>query len=321
MERLALRRREFLAAAGAVSLVPSAAARADGAGTGRVPALRFAHLTDLHCCADRRAPEGIAATFRHLRELDASRPVELVVTGGDLIMDSFETSREEALAQWNLLDGLLREHCRPPLEHCLGNHDLWGWCRAKCASDGSEPDLGAGLACARLGLARPWRSFDRGGWHFVILQSVAPDPDDPCGYLGRLDAAQMAWLEADLAAGTAPTVVVSHIPILTVTPWTRGKGYDQGRTGQISGGLVHLDAQPLHRLFRRSGRVKLALSGHMHLIDRCVADGITYCCDGAVCGGWWKPDDAHCEPTYAVVDLFADGSFEHRMVASGWRNA
>lgn len=57
------------------------------------------------------------------------------------------------------------------------------------------------------------------------------------------------------------------------------------------------------------------------MIDRCEIDGITYCNGGAVCGEWWKPSKSYCEPTFAVVDLAADGSFLHRMTETGWVNA
>ncbi len=282
--------------------------------------LRVAHMTDIHLFDERNAPAGFAAALKHVQE--APQSAELVITGGDLIFDSFETGLGVARDRWDLFTRMLREHLRVPVEHCLGNHDLWGWCASRCGSHGDEREFGSGLARQALGISGDYRSFDRNGWHVVLLQSVAPDPADPCGYLGLLGAEQMRWLEADLAATSLPTLVVSHIPIVSVTPWMRGSGYrGADNRGAISGGLLHLDAQAIHALFRRSGRVKLVLSGHMHLIDRCEADGITYCCDGAVCGEWWKPSGAHCRPSYALIDLFDDGTFNHRMVEFGWTNA
>lgn len=281
--------------------------------------LRFAHGTDLHVLAERNAPKGVEAWLAHVQA--APQSAEMILTGGDLIFDSFETSLGVARDRWDLLKRLLKEHCRIPIEHCLGNHDLWGWCAAKCGSNGSEAEWGSGLARTELGLEREWRSFDRGGWHFIVLHSVAPDPANPCGYLGLLGEEQLAWLAADLAAARTPTVVVSHIPIVSVTPMTRGNSFrGKDQRASISGGMQHLDAQPIHRLFRESGRVKLVLSGHTHLIDRCETDGVTYCCDGAVCGGWWQSNPNHCPPCYALVDLFDDGTFDHRMVEYGWTN-
>ena len=77
-----------------------------------------------------------------------------------------------------------------------------------------------------------------------------------------------------------------------------------------------------------AGGVKLCLSGHVHLNDRvemgvpgAPADGakVTYICDGAVCGSWWDGRKAQCDEGYGVVDLYDDGTFEHRYVAYGWK--
>lgn len=286
----------------------------------RKRALRFAHFTDIHLFAERNAPQGFAAALAHVQA--APQSAELIVTGGDLVFDSSETALGVARDRWDLFKRMLKEHCRLPIEHCLGNHDVWGWCSTKCGSHGKEAEYGTALARSELGLAGEWQSFDRGGWHFVLLNSIAPDPANECGYLALVSEAQFEWLSADLAATKLPTVVVSHAPIVSITPLMRGSNYrGADNKGTVSGGLMHLDSQRLHKLFRASGRVRLVLSGHMHLIDRCEADGVTYCCDGAVCGGWWKADANHAAPTYGLTDLFDDGTFDHRVIEYGWTNA
>jgi len=315
--------------AGLAALVsPSRALASSNAQAAAVPAgsptagarnrvLRFAHFTDLHITPDRPSEPGMKQAF----ETAQADGIEMILTGGDLIMDSFATKREQVDREWALLHKLFREHCRVPVEHCLGNHDIFGYCLSKAGLKGDESDFGYARALSELKLAARWRSFDRNGWHFVVLSSVERDPKDECGYLAYLTDEQRAWLEADLAATKLPTVVVSHVPIITVTPAVRG-GETERKNDQtvISGGLVHLDAPTVHGVFRKAGNVKLVLSGHTHLIDRCVADGVTYCCSGAVCGGWWKPHKTYCEPTYALIDLFADGSFDYAIKPTGWTN-
>jgi hypothetical protein len=56
-------RRDLFAAAGA-AVLPGfiSTARADG----RKPALRAAHITDVHITKDRDAPKGAAAMFAHM---------------------------------------------------------------------------------------------------------------------------------------------------------------------------------------------------------------------------------------------------------------
>ncbi len=306
-----------LAALGAAVGLPLRTARAAESPRGATRALRFAHFTDLHITPDRDSEPGMKKAF----ETAQADGIEMILTGGDLIMDSFATKRAQVDREWALLHQLFAEHCKVSVEHCLGNHDILGWCRSKAEMKGDEPDFGYARALAELKLAERWRSFDRNGWHFIVLSSVEPDPNDECKYLGRLNPEQRAWLEADLARNTLPTVVVSHIPIVTITPVIRGENVRRERETVVTGDYVHLDSNDIHALFRKSGTVKLVLSGHTHLIDRCEADGVTYACSGAVCGGWWKPTKTYCDPCYALVDLMSDGSFKLEVKPTGWKNA
>jgi 3',5'-cyclic-AMP phosphodiesterase len=63
--------------------------------------------------------------------------------------------------------------------------------------------------------------------------------------------------------------------------------------------------------------VKLCLSGHTHLVDRLDYTGVSYFCNGAVSGAWWKGAWQGCEPGYALVNLYDDGSFEREYVVYG----
>ncbi|MEW6252818.1 MAG: metallophosphoesterase [Planctomycetota bacterium] len=101
------------------------------------PALRVAHLTDMHVQPERRAGEGLTACLRHL----ASQPdkPDLILTGGDLVMDAFEAGFDRTKLQWELFTRILKDECGTPVEHCLGNHDIWGWNRKKSGATGDEP--------------------------------------------------------------------------------------------------------------------------------------------------------------------------------------
>jgi 3',5'-cyclic AMP phosphodiesterase CpdA len=146
---------------------------------------------------------------------------------------------------------------------------------------------------------------------------VQPDGN---GYKGFLDPEQRAWFEAELAstpAGT-PVCVVSHIPIIAVTAITYGKPPARGQDTILSGGEMHTDCAELHELMRASGKVRLCLSGHIHLRDRCETDGITYINDGAVSGSWWKGPLEGVPEGFGVIDLRPDGTFDHRYETYGW---
>ena len=102
-------------------------------------------------------------------------------------------------------------------------------------------------------------SFDAGGIHFVGLNNVA---DLRAGGLGALGAAQLAWLQADLAGRTAstPIVVFAHIPLWIVyRDW--GWGTEDG-------------AQAL-ALLQRFGSVTV-LNGHIHQILQKVEGSVAF---------------------------------------------
>lgn len=282
--------------------------------------LRIAHLTDLHIQPERSAAEGVAACLRHAQSLDV--PPDLIVTGGDLIMDGFAADEARTKLQWELLRRTLRDECSTPIVHCLGNHDIWGWHKGGSKTTGGEPLWGKKWALDQLGLERPYYAADRGGWRIIVLDSVSPDPRDPDGYIGALGEEQTDWLARELARTTreTPVLVVSHIPILTATVVLGNPGKDTG-TREVSSGLLHADSAAIRGLFANHPNVRACLSGHMHRIDRVDFRGVTYLCNGAVSGNWWKGAHHECVEGYAVLDLNADGSFEHRYVTYGWKAA
>ncbi len=64
----------------------------------------------------------------------------------------------------------------------------------------------------------------------------------------------------------------------------------------------------------RYGGIARPVTG-AHTLDY---NGVTYLCNGAVCGGWWKGDYQETKPGFALVDLYDDGTFEHQYVHTGW---
>jgi 3',5'-cyclic AMP phosphodiesterase CpdA len=277
--------------------------------------LRFAHLTDTHVQPERRAGEGLTRALAHA-QAQPMKP-ELVVTGGDLIMDSFEADDARTRVQWELFNKVWRESCAVPTMHCLGNHDCWGFHKGRSKTTGSEPNWGKRRALEALGMARPYHAFERAGWKFIVLDSTFPDGD---GYIARLDDEQFEWLKGELeaTARTTPVVVVSHMSIVTATALFNGKE-EVKRDRPIPSGLMHVDAKRIVNLFRKHPGVRLALSGHMHLNDRVDLHGVTYICAGAVSGAWWKGPNDGCREGYTLVDLFSDGTFEYAYVDYGWK--
>lgn len=314
-------RREMIVGAGAALLGatlggPSAALAHDESNRKRL--LRIAHLTDMHVQPELKAGSWLAECVRHVQS--QLQPPDVIFFGGDTIMDSFEHDETRSRELWELWQRVMKAECSLPVEYCIGNHDVWGWNKSKSKTTGQEARYGKKWAMEVMGLAKPYRSFDRNGWHVIVLDSVFPHDDD--GYIARLDDDQMAWLESDLksAPKDKPVAVLSHIPIMSIAgmSWAERQSDDNFK---VSGSLVHIDSAKIRACFAAHGNVKLALSGHLHLVDRCEFEGVTYLCNGAVSGNWWKGKHQDCNPGYALVDLYDDGTIERHYVEYGWKTS
>ncbi len=160
-------------AAAAGGLIGRAAHGAEPAGAAaRRRVLRVAHLTDSHIQPERGAFDGVTACLRHMMALKP-RP-DLVMTGGDLIMDSFEAEEPRSRLQWELFTKVYRDECGVPVLHCLGNHDIWGWDQRKSKTTSLESRWGKRWAMDTLGLQSARYAIDRAGWRIIVLDSVAP---------------------------------------------------------------------------------------------------------------------------------------------------
>ncbi|MCA9103386.1 MAG: metallophosphoesterase [Planctomycetales bacterium] len=313
-------RRQFAGAAAAGLLVGTRAltssprAHAADGDAPRRRTLRVAHLTDVHVQPERDAPAGFAKALRHVQSL--ADPPEMIINGGDAIMDGLEVGAARLDEQWKLWQSVLKEECSLPVQHVIGNHDVWGWNKKRSGTTSDEPGWGKQRTLDELGLDARYRSFDAGGWHFVVLDSIFPDDEN--AYIARIDEQQWDWLAGDLKASPAdvPIGIVSHIPILSVAT-VEFEPYFVEKPG-LRRSISHTDQWRFVELFRRHANIKLCLSGHLHLLERIDYAGITYICTGAVSGNWWKGNLLHVDEGYGLVDFYDDGSFEHQYVPYGW---
>jgi len=310
-----LNRRQFLIASG-VAAAAGTITLARAAGPTRRPTLRIAHMTDIHVKPESGSPDGMRAALRKMHAIEPK--IDLVLQGGDLLMDVFETPEARAEVQFDLAKQILSEECKAPIEHCLGNHDIWGWSQKKSGTTGTEARWGKMWWLEWTGYGKTYRSFDRGGWHFIVLDSV--QPGDTGGYKPILDNEQFAWLEADLAAcdPKTPVLVLSHIPIFSVGAMLWGGKEEKDGQWKIIRALMHLDARKIKDLFAKNPNVKLCLSGHIHLLDRIVYNNVTYICTGAVSGNWWKGKFQETAEGFGELALYEDGAFDYDYRNYGW---
>jgi len=297
-------RRRFLTAGASAALAAPLSHAADAGG-----AFRFVFLTDPHIQPELRAVEGVRQCFAKVNALE-QRPA-FVITGGDLIMDALEMGSDRVHEQWRLWDETMKT-LEFTTHHTIGNHDVCGWSKKAVVRPG-EQDYGKKLFADRYGQGRTYHSFDHGGWHFIVLDSIGQEAD--LEYKGWIDDDQLAWLKADLEkTGTrTPVIMVTHIPFYSV--------WDQ----VILGPKIKIGGKALvgnvfeFRKMLTPFNIRLVLSGHGHISERIQFDKVTYLQGGAVSGMWWK-GPVHGNPEgFVELTCHANGSFEDRYISYGWK--
>jgi 3',5'-cyclic-AMP phosphodiesterase len=258
-----------------------------------VTPLKVVFYTDVHARVEWDTPRAMEMAAA---AINAHRP-DLVLCGGDMIADGYTSTPETAAQRWAVYR-ILHDAIQPRPEVAIGNHDLVG----------VEPPYGfdrttdaRAQARSQLSLRDTYRSFDRNGYHFVILDSVQVTRDE-LKYRGFVDQEQMDWLRADLARVSAetPVILVTHMPLMTAfyqavegiasaVPANRG----------IVNGREVLDAFANHRLLA-------VLQGHLHVDELIRWRETTFITGGAICGKWWRGPWHGTSEGFGVLNLRAN---------------
>ena len=297
-----MKRRELLKQVGlaaGVAAIGGFATASPGQKNKRKRVLRIAHITDVHIRPEENAPERFTKCLEEIKK----HKVDFFLNGGDSILaaDYNDITRERVNELWSVWHETTKAINGFEMHSCLGNHDMW-W----AAPDKQDAMYGKDYVVKQLGTPGRYYSFNKKGWHFIILDSNNKNA-------GSLDDEQRKWLEEDLAklsAGT-PVICLSHYPILAVCT--------------ILDGGNHTDSKYISELFYKHRDKKIScLSGHIHLQDAAEYNGVHYFCNGALSGFWWEDGDKESggkyyykqtPPGYAIVDLFEDGTVENRYFA------
>jgi 3',5'-cyclic AMP phosphodiesterase CpdA len=272
--------------------------------------LRIAHMTDLHLDSGSRQEEWTRICIDHIQTLD-DRP-DMIFNGGDTINDALDRSEASVSEQWSIWNRV-EQKIALPVVHCIGNHDVWGVSEAR-----DDARYAKAWAVKELNLENRYYDFEKAGWHFIVLDSTHLK-DDRSWYTARLDEEQFRWLAGKLETipSNRPVFIFSHIPILCAAAFFDGDNESSGNW-QIPGAWVHIDARRIVELFYKYPNVKLAISGHIHLLDEVIYNDVTYYCNGAVSGNWWKGDYHQTPAGYALINLYEDGTFDREYIAYGW---
>jgi 3',5'-cyclic AMP phosphodiesterase CpdA len=204
---------------------------------------------------------------------------DLVIAGGDLITDGFQSSAAGVEPRWQAYMKMHRA-IKADLYPTIGNHDLV----AAIPEDGSTPAVDPrAVYRSHMGLDRTYYSFDAAGYHFVILDSIRVT-GDKLKYQGMISKEQLEWLEEDLdlVQGTTPVVLVTHIPLLTAF-----FSATEGATFAAKANRVVTNNLAVFRLIENHN-VILVLQGHLHASELIRWRDTTFIVGGAVCGQWWR---------------------------------
>ena len=258
----------------------------------------------MHVDGELGAADGFAKAVRNA--FDRPQPPEVLVTGGDLVMDILETSADQADALYALFEKQIAG-VKVPIHHTMGNHDMLG-VYEKSGLQPDHPKYGKKYFVERFKQDHAYHSFDHEGWHFVILDSLGIEER---GYIGWVDDEQLAWLEDDLAASAKPTVVFTHVPL-----WSNYIEINRGIADPIPRGVAIVNAHKVAPILQKN-KVKLVLAGHLHINETFTYKGIEYSTVGAVSGNWWKGARDGFEEGYARLEFRGDQvSWEY--VDYGW---
>ncbi len=215
------------------------------------PVLRIGLIADIHLGPDREtrlgtvAPQLLEAFLEDMRRFDPAFIVDL----GDRIMEvDAPTDRDHTTLVREVLGW-----ARIPVHHLLGNHDVAHLPKAELL----------GL----LDLTFPYRSVVADGYRCLFLDSTDPVVGE---YGGHISDAQLAWLEADLAANRRPTIVFCH-HALDDQPIERNPLFREH-----PGWAMVENRLAVRRILAQSGRVAVVVTGHAHWNHTSIVDGIPY---------------------------------------------
>lgn len=269
---------------------------------------RIAHITDVHMMPLIGAAKGFEKCLHHIQSLQ-HKP-DLIINSGDSVMDAHRSGLGVAKKQWNLWNSVIEKELSIPIVQSLGNHDIYMKTEnAQGLLDGKK------WALDHLKTSNSYFSKDLGYWHLISLDSIQPNQEGKW-YTGKIDEAQLDWLKTELShiPSHKPILIVSHIPILSACIFFDGNRFEKNQWN-IPGRWMHEDALELKNLFSLHPNIKLAVSGHIHLLDRVEYNGVTYCCNGAVSGAWWSGPYQETQPGYALIDLYPNGTFSNQYIS------
>jgi Icc protein len=298
-------RRQFLALLGATGVSAAVTPPLFAAATAPHEPFTFLFFTDAHLQSELNGVIGTHMAFKKGRTIKA----DFAINGGDHVFDALGVPTQRATSLFDLYSKT-EQDLGLKLYHTIGNHDVCGIYPASGVAE-DDPLYGKKLFEQRFG--KLYYSFNHKGHHFIVLDSIGITADR--AYEGRIDAAQMQWLKADLASVPAatPIIVSVHIPLVTAflsyVPEMPVAPAHHGFSVANSNEVIDLFA----------GRNVIGvLQGHTHINESIVWKGVPYITSGAVCGNWWHGTRLGTPEGFTVVTV-ANGKLTTRYETYGFK--
>jgi Icc protein len=233
--------------------------------------LKIALVTDIHNGRNSLTKKGAAAIplLGDFTEFVRTEQPDLVVELGDRITDANLTVDQDLLRGVSEQFEKMSARC----VHLLGNHDV-----AHLSREDNEHAFSQDMRST---------SIDLKGWHLIFWQAnVDISLHEPL----LLREEELAWLEADLAGTSLPSIVFTHIPLDGAS--MTGNFYFQA-SPQIA---TYANVAQAQAIISTAGNVAACIAGHVHWNNISRIDGVPYITlqsltesfttQGEASGGW-----------------------------------
>jgi 3',5'-cyclic AMP phosphodiesterase CpdA len=266
--------------------------------------IRLVFYTDVHARTEWHTPQAMALASDAINAQNA----DLVIAGGDLITDGFQSSAAQVAPRW---DAYMKMHhtIEADVFPAIGNHDLV----AANPTDGTPAaDNPRSVYMDRMGLQQTYYSFTAAGYHFVVLDSIHVSRDE-YQYQGIIRPQQLQWLRHELAMMPkgAPIIIVTHIPLLSAF-----FSASQGATYAARPNRVVVNNREVFDAIENFN-VVLVLQGHLHVNEMIRWRNTTFITGGAVCGKWWRGAWYGTEEGFYTISLTGN-QVECSYIDYGW---
>jgi len=247
------------------------------------PAVRVGLLTDAHYAdANARGTRYYRESLAKLREAVVvlkGRGIDVAVELGDFIDSAPQATTTSEIGFLKKIDAEFRKLRRADRHYVLGNH---------CVATLTKEEF---LGTVRR--RRSYYSFDRNGFHFVILDACFREDGTPYGRANfawtdtEIPPEQREWLAADLTASSGKAIVFVHqrLDLSAESPYAVRSSPD------------------VRRILEASGKVLAVFMGHSHKNEYRRIRGIHYATLAAMVEGSGAANSG-----YAALDVYPDGS-------------